>query len=122
MKKSFFLILSILILGSLALAQDEPVTAPAIDPDKIAAILVFLGGGIVTAITQAIKALLKVTGTMAVIVTGIISVLGTGAYFLFIDPMIPSWNWLSFLLYAVVIFGQATGFFHFYQKRDTPTA
>jgi hypothetical protein len=118
-KRVLFFVLALALVSTLALAQ-EATTGTSIDPDKLAALLVFVGGGIVTAITGILKSLLKATGTLAVILTGVVAVAATAIYFLFIDPMTPSFNVLAFVLYAVVVFGQATGFFHFY-KKVTPT-
>jgi len=111
----FFLLFVVLAIGVSA-AQD-PTTGPIVDPLKIDAILIFIGGGIVTTITEILKKVTKATGTGAVILTGIVAVAATAVYFLFLDPMIPAFNLITFILYAVVIFGEATGFFHFYQKR-----
>jgi hypothetical protein len=110
-----------LLLPALGLAQDETPTTPAVDPDKVAALLVFLGGGIVTTIVELLKKVTKATGILAVLITGFVAVAGTAIYFVFIDPMTPAWNWLSFALYALVIFGEATGFYHIYQRRTTTT-
>lgn len=97
-----------------AIAQDAPTEAPSIDPTTMEAILVIAGGGIVTGIVAGIKALTKVQGTLAIVVTGIINVGVVAVYFLILNP---PFDLGKFILYSVAIFGEATGWFHFYQKR-----
>jgi hypothetical protein len=96
------------------IVQDAPQEAPSIDPTTMEAILVIAGGGIVTGIVAGIKALTKVSGTPALIVTGIVNVGVVAAYFLILHP---PFDLPRFILYSVAIFGEATGWFHFYHKR-----
>jgi len=97
-----------------AFAQDEP-AGPTVNPVKVSAILLLATGGVAALLTQLAKSWFKWTGTLAVILNGFVGVVCTGIYFLLIDPMSP-WNWVSFVLYSVVVFGEATAYYHFYAK------
>lgn len=98
-------------------AQEPPVrSGPSLDPTTMEAILVLVGGGIVTLLTEGFKKLTKATGILAVLETGFVAVLATGFYFLVLHP---PFDLAKFILYGVAIFGEATGYFHFYQKRST---
>jgi hypothetical protein len=88
----------------------------SIDPITMDALLILITGGIVTTITQIIKSLLKATGTLALILTGLIAVAATAAYFFIINP---PFDLVKFAFYAVVIFGEATGYYHLYRKEPT---
>jgi len=112
--KKFSFIFLILFFGLCvgAFAQ-EPVPGNAIDPVVVAAILAIVGGGLVTTITNLLKSALKASGTFAVIINGLVAVVTTGVYFLFISP---PFSWPKFALYAVVVFGEATGYYHIYAK------
>jgi hypothetical protein len=81
-----------------------------VDPMVVAAILSLAGGGVVSVITQLLKNLLKLEGVAAVILTGAIGVACVAAYFLIIAP---PFVFLNFAIYAVVVFGEATGWYHF---------
>lgn len=124
MKRRIILTLSILAIvagvavAGVALAQDpEPLAGPSLDPTTMEAILVLVGGAIVTLITEGLKKLTKATGILAILETGFVAVATVGVYFLFFNP---PFILAKFALYGVAIFGEATGFFHFYQKRATP--
>jgi hypothetical protein len=99
-------------------AQDPVDPAPSLDPTQMEAILVLVAGGVVTLITAGLKKLTGATGVLARILTGVIAIGATAIYFFFISP---PFVLVKFLLYAVAIFGEATGYYHFYQKK-TPTA
>jgi hypothetical protein len=107
------LFLAVLVLLAVpVLAQTT--TGPTIDPTTVEAILVIVGGGIAALITQLLKGAFKLTGFGALLLAGVVGIGATAAYFLFIHPPFEFW---SFVLYSLVIFGEATGFYHFYQKR-----
>lgn len=114
MKKGLFVLSMFFVLAVFAMAQ-EPTTVPAIEPTTLDAILLLVGGGIVTTITELLKKAFKASGIGAIILTGVIAVLATAAYFLFLNP---PFAFPVFALYAVAVFGEATGLFHFYQKRS----
>lgn len=115
MKRMFFVLFALLaIVATPALAQTAE--GPSIEPTTMEAILVLIAGGVVTTVTGLLKSLLKLTGNAAVILTGVVAVLATAAYFLLINP---PFDVLKFALYGVAIFGEATGYFHIY-KRSTP--
>lgn len=82
-----------------------------VDPLVVAAIISLAGGGVVSVVTQLLKGLLKLEGTAAVILTGLIGVACVAAYFLIIAP---PFVFLNFVVYAVVVFGEATGWYHFF--------
>jgi len=108
-----FLTLFALIAFSLPLAAQTE-SGPSLDPTTMEAILVLIGGGIVATITGLLKSALKATGAGAVILAGAVAVVTTAAYFLFLNP---PFEVLKFLLYAVAAFGEATGYYHFYQRK-----
>lgn len=111
MKRIYLFLVFLALLAIPVMAQE--IEGPSIDFSTMEAILVLVTGGIVTMITGLLKTALKVTGTLAVILTGVVAVGATAVYFLFINPPLVL---ATFALYAVVIFGEATGYFHFYQK------
>jgi uncharacterized membrane protein YeaQ/YmgE (transglycosylase-associated protein family) len=105
----------VFLIGLLAVpvfAQDKE--GPTIDPTAMEAILIILSGGVVTLVTQLLKNKLGWTGFLAQILSGVIGIAVVGVYFLFINP---PFELAKFALYAVVVFGEATGLYHFYQKR-----
>lgn len=112
MKRLFFFLAVLVLLAVPMLAQTT--TGPTIDPTTVEAILVLVGGGIATLIVQLLKKVLKLEGFAALLLTGVIGIGATAAYFLFIHPPFEFW---TFVLYSVVIFGEATGLYHLYQKR-----
>lgn len=77
-----------------------------IDPAVLTAIMAFLGIGVI-GIIQAIKGLLKLSGVPALILSAIVSVAAT--YFTLKGA--GSFNWLAFVLYSIVVFGEATGLY-----------
>lgn len=81
-----------------------------VDPAVVAAILAIVGGGIASLITQLIKNALHLDGWKAVVLTGVACLACTAIYFLIIAPPFVLG---SFLIYAVVVFGEATGYYHF---------
>ena len=93
----------------------EPSAPVEVEPTKVEAILAIFGGGLVTLVTQGLKKLFKATGFFSGIITGFVAVATTGVYFLVVDPLKP-WNWLVFGIYAFVIFGEATTWWHLYRK------
>lgn len=80
-----------------------------IDPKVVQAIMALVTGGIVTIIVQFIKTKLNITGTWAVVLTGAVCAACTAVYFLWIAP---PFSLVPFVIYAVVVFGEATGFYH----------
>ena len=120
-RTKFFLLIAIFALAiatPIFAAQDPGDPAPTLDPTQMEAILVLVAGGVVTLITEILKKITKATGVLARILTGVIAIGATAVYFFFLAP---PFILTKFLLYAVAIFGEATGYYHFYQKK-TPTA
>jgi uncharacterized membrane protein YeaQ/YmgE (transglycosylase-associated protein family) len=116
MKKALFFLLLVLVMGVGLFAQDPtPPPGPALDPTTVEAILVIVTGGVVSLLTGVLKNLLKVTGVMAQVLAGIVGVAVVGVYFIFLHP---PFQLATFALYSVVIFGEATGWYHLY-KRST---
>lgn len=96
-----------------ALIQDEGAAVPIeIDQDIVIAIMALVSGGIASLITQLVKKALKLEGVGAGILTAVACIACTGIYFLIIAPMHP-FQLLPFALYAFVVFGEATGYYHF---------
>jgi hypothetical protein len=111
--KRFLFFLAVVLTLTLPMAA-QTVEAPTVDPTTVEAILVILGGGIVTLITQVLKKALKAEGFLVLMITGIVGIGVVAVYFLFIQPPLVL---VEFLLYSVVVFGEATGLYHLYQKR-----
>jgi hypothetical protein len=122
MKKAliFVLLFGVVFFAPALIMAQDPGGGVGLDPLKVDAILLLLGGGIAALVTQLLKTWFKLTGTLAVILTGVVGIACTVVYFKFLDPMVP-WNWFAFALYAVAVFGEATGFFHFYKKTISST-
>lgn len=110
--KRVFILLGFLGLLAIPMMAQE-IEGPSIELTTFEAIMVLVTGGIVTMITGLLKTALKVTGTLATILTGVVAVGATAVYFLFINP---PFALATFALYAVAVFGQATGYYHFYQR------
>ena len=85
------------------------------DPLVVQAIMALVTGGIASFITQLIKKALHLTGPGAVVLTAVVCLVCTGGYFILIAP---PFVFLNFIIYAVVVFGEATGYYHLFQ----PTA
>lgn len=83
-----------------------------VDPIVLAAIMTLVGSGLVAFLTQLIKNGLHLEGTKAVILTGAVAVVTTAVYFLFLSGIHP-FPIIQFVVYAVVVFGEATGYYHF---------
>jgi hypothetical protein len=82
-----------------------------VDPLVVAEIMALVTGGVASLVTQLIKTWLKLSGTAARILTGAVAVGCTAAYFGLIAPPFVLG---TFLIYAVVVFGEATAFFHIF--------
>lgn len=111
----FVFLLFFVVLAAMAFAQETP-EGVVVEPTVLSAILVLVGGGVVTTITGLIKTLLKASGILAVIINGLVAVGATAVYFLILNP---PFNLPKFILYAVVVFGEATGYYHFYKTQKT---
>jgi hypothetical protein len=99
--------------ATLAMSQDDPAPVPVeVDPNIVTAILALVSGGIASLITQIVKKALKLKGVGAGILTAVACIACTGIYFLIIAPMHP-FQVLPFALYVFVVFGEATGYYHF---------
>ena len=81
-----------------------------VDPLVVAAIMAIFTGGIVSLIAQLIKNALHLEGAGAVILTGLLSAACTAVYFLIIAPPLILG---TFVVYTIVVFGEATGYYHF---------
>lgn len=80
-----------------------------LDMTILAAILAVLGGGVVTAVVQALKKWLKIDGGWkAVALAGALSIAAT-AYILL---SLHVFGWVSLVLYSAVVFGESTGLYH----------
>jgi hypothetical protein len=86
-----------------------------VDPLVVMAIMALVTGGVASLVTQLLKNALKLSGTGACVLTGVVAVACTAVYFLLI---VPPFVLGTFVIYAVVVFGEATGYFHIFK----PTA
>ena len=85
-----------------------------IDQNTVALILTLIGGGIVTALVQAIKKWLKIEGGWpAAVLALVLSFVGT-AYVLVSTG---SFSVIALLLYSAVVFGESTGLYHLTGKK-----
>ena len=80
-----------------------------VDPLVVAAVMAIFSGGIASLVTQIIKNALKLVGVGAVILTGVSCAACTAVYFLIINP---PFLLGPFVVYALVVFGEATGYYH----------
>jgi hypothetical protein len=78
-----------------------------IDNAVVAAIMAILCSGIVTALVQAIKTWLNISGTGAVILAAVLSVGGT-AYVLVNQHI---FTVIALIVYSAIVFGSSTGLF-----------
>ena len=83
-----------------------------INSQVVLAIMALVSGGIASLVTQLIKSKVAFLagGVGAVILTAVVCVACTGIYFLWIAP---PFVLVNFIFYAIVVFGEATGFYHF---------
>ena len=81
-----------------------------VDPVVVASILALVTGGVASLIVQIIKNALKISGFGAIILTAVVCLGCTAVYFLLIAPPFVLG---AFLLYSIVVFGEATGYYHF---------
>ena len=85
-----------------------------IDMNTVALILTLLGGGIVTALTQALKKWFKIEGGwQAMVLAAVLSIGGT-AYVL---VSASSFTVAALMIYSVVVFGESTGIYHLTGKK-----
>lgn len=112
MKRMMFFLFVLMALAAIPAMAQTP-DGPSINPTTMEAILVLIGGGLVAGITGLLKSILKLEGTAAVILNGAVAVVVTAVYFLVLNP---PFELVRFLLYAVAAFGEATGYFHIYQR------
>ena len=79
-----------------------------IDHQVVVTILAFFGIGVL-AIVQFLKNLLKLKGTGAMILAGVVSVVATGSYLLYSSQF----TVLALIVYSFIVFGEATGLYQF---------
>lgn len=112
MKRLIFIIFFIVGPTALLAGANDPV----VDPEKVKEILTgILGAGMgVIAITELLKRKLKTEGWESVVVSVIVSVLGTLAYLL----MTSTFTWLGYAIYSTVVALAANGIYLFPQSRN----
>jgi len=86
-----------------------------IDQNTVAAILALLGGGLVTALTQALKKWLKIEGGWKAMVLAAVLSIGGTAYVL---VSAGAFTVLSLLVYGAVVFGTTTGMYRLTGKSN----
>lgn len=85
-----------------------------IDPNTVALILTLLGGGIVTALVQALKKWLKIEGGWKAMALAAILSIGGTAYVL---VSMGAFTVAALLIYSLVVFGESTGLYHLTGKK-----
>jgi hypothetical protein len=80
-----------------------------IDQNTLAAILALLGGGLVTALTQALKKWLKIEGGWKAMALAALLSIGGTAYVL---VSAGTFTVFTLLIYGAVVFGTTTGLYH----------
>ena len=110
--KRFFLFWAVVLLLALPVVA-QPTEGPSIDPTTLEAILVIVSGVVVSMVTQVLKKVLGWTGTLARVLDGGIGVVVVAVYFLFLNP---PFDVFRFILYALVIFGESSGFYHLVKR------
>lgn len=81
------------------------------DPAVVAAILAFAGIG-VTGLTEMIKRFLHWDGTLAYIISAVVS-MGATAYTLL---QTHTFGWIQFIVYSLLVFLEANGIYKFVKK------
>lgn len=84
-----------------------------IDQNTVAAILALLGGGLVTALTQALKKWLKIDGGWKAMALAAILSIGGTAYVL---VSAGAFTVFTLLIYSAVVFGTTTGLYRLSAK------
>lgn len=80
-----------------------------IDQSVLSAILAVIGGGVVTAIVQAVKKWLKIEGGWQAMLLAAVLSLGATAYILL---TLHVFTVAALALYGLIVFGEATGLYH----------
>ena len=112
--KRLFLFLAVFCFFSLGLAlAAQAAEPPSVDPTTLEAILVLISGVVVSLVTQALKKILGWTGTLARVLDGAIGIVVVAVYFQFLNP---PFDMLRFVLYALIIFGESSGFYHLVKR------
>lgn len=81
----------------------------SLNPAIVAAIMAVVTGGVASILTQLIKKALKLGGIGALVLTAVVCTGCTAFYFLVLAP---PFALLTFIIYDVVVFGEATGLYH----------
>jgi hypothetical protein len=112
MRKRLFLFLAVVLLLALPVMA-QTTEGPSVDPTTLEAILVIVSGVIVSMVTQVLKKVLGWTGALARVLDGGIGIVVVAVYFLFLNP---PFDMFRFILYALVIFGESSGFYHLVKR------
>lgn len=80
-----------------------------IDQSVLSAILAVIGGGVVTAVVQAVKKWLKIEGGWQAMLLAAVLSLGATAYIL---VTLHVFTVAALVLYGLIVFGESTGLYH----------
>jgi hypothetical protein len=85
-----------------------------VDPLAIQGIMALVSGGVASLITQLLKGKIQffASGVGAVVLTALACLACTAIYFQWVAPAAVSFTLVNFAIYSVVVFGEATGFYH----------
>ena len=110
---SFVLLFALfaLVASAQVVAPVTPAAGTIIDPNVMAAILALLGGGIITALVQAAKKLLKIGADntwQARLLAFVLSLGGT----IYVLAQMKEITVIGVLIYTAITFGVTTGLYH----------
>jgi len=80
-----------------------------IDQNVLSAILAVIGGGVVTAVVQALKKWLKIDGGWKAVALAAVLSIGATAYIL---VTLHVFTVPALVLYGLIVFGESTGLYH----------
>jgi len=83
-----------------------------VQPEMVAAIMALFGIGLM-GIIETLKRILKLEGVGAIILALVVSLAGTAI----ILVQASAWSVLAFIVYGLVVFGEASGLYHVFVKK-----
>ena len=83
-----------------------------VQPEMVAAIMALFGIGLM-GIIETLKRILKLDGVGAIILALVVSLAGTAI----ILVQAGTWSVLAFVVYGLIVFGEASGLYHVFVKK-----
>jgi len=85
-----------------------------VDVLAVQGIMALVSGGIASLVTQLLKGKVQffASGIGAVVLTALVCLASTAIYFQWVAPLAVPFTLVNFAIYSVVVFGEATGFYH----------